>query len=130
MVRYSNEVADKICERIAAGESIRAICQDEGMPDRSNVLRWMETHEDFASKCARARELQADAVHDQMIEIEDGVICGSIPPDVARVALSSKQWRAAKLKPKAYGNKVTQEHTGFNGAPLVLWQADPSSSEK
>lgn len=119
-VSYSDEVADKICERIAAGRSIAEICRDDGMPDRSNVLRWMERHEDFAAKCARARELQADAVHDQMIEIEDGVLNGSISPDVARVVISSKQWRAAKLKPKSYGDKLTQHVTGADGGPLVV----------
>ena len=29
-----------------------------------------------------------------------------MPPDAARVLISSKQWRAAKLAPKKYGDKT------------------------
>ncbi len=46
---------------------------------------------------------QGDYEHDKMAEIEAKVLAGEIPPDVARVVISSKQWRASKLAPKKYG---------------------------
>ena len=29
---YSQEIADEVCRRLAGGESLRAICRDEGIP--------------------------------------------------------------------------------------------------
>ncbi len=49
---------------------------------------------------------QGDYEHDKMAEIEAKVLTGEIPPDVARVVIWSKQWRASKLAPKKYGDKA------------------------
>ncbi len=106
---YSEELAGYICDELANGRSLVEICRDdEGLPDRRTVLRWMEKHSDFATKCARVRENgQADFVVDDMVRIERGVEAGLIAPDAARILISSKQWRAAKLAPKKYGDKTT-----------------------
>ncbi len=54
---YSNDLADLICERLACGESLRKICDDKNLPDRSTVIRWLARDPDFATKYARAREI-------------------------------------------------------------------------
>lgn len=38
--------------------------------------------------------------------------------DRARLQVDSRKWLLSKLLPKRYGDKVTQEHTGPDGAPL------------
>lgn len=110
---YTEAIADAICDRIAAGESMRRICSADGMPDRSTVLRWLAEREDFATKCARARELQADAVDDEIVEMLGEVKTGTLDPQAARVLLAGYQWRASKLAPKRYGDKTV--HTGPDG---------------
>jgi transposase-like protein len=40
-VRFSEEVADLICARVAAGESMTAVCRDEGMPHPTSVYAWI-----------------------------------------------------------------------------------------
>lgn len=80
----------------------------------------MANNADFAAKCARARPSQAEGVHDDMVDIETRTLEGSIPTDVARVVLSSKQWRAAKLAPKKYGDKQEHTHLGPEGGPVCL----------
>jgi transposase len=117
---YTQKLAEEICARLADGESLRAICRDDHMPDRSTVLRWEDAHEDFAAKCARARNWQADHEFDRMHEIECGVLDGSIDPQSARVVLSSKQWRASKLAPKKYGDRVTNAHVGPDDGPVQI----------
>jgi len=59
---YTDVLADLICDRIADGESLRAICNDDAMPDRRTVLRWLADpeHTTFATKHAHAREMQGD----------------------------------------------------------------------
>lgn len=36
-------VFDRICERIACGESLAAICRDPSMPGESTVYRWLKS---------------------------------------------------------------------------------------
>jgi hypothetical protein len=73
----------------------------------------------FAAKCARTREgPQAEHVVDGIVEIEDGVLAGTIPADAASVLISSKQWRASKLAPKKYGDKLDINHSGAVGIKI------------
>lgn len=118
---YTPEIADRICNLIAESDiSLRQICAMAGMPHRTTVLRWLADPKraEFASKYARAREGQADAVFDGMADIEKKVLQRKLDPKAARVVLASQQWRADKLAPKKYGAKVTQEVTGPNGGPI------------
>ena len=100
---YSEDLADRICERIADGESLRSICSDDDMPDRQSVLNWLGEHSDFSAKYARAREAQADHLFEDMQQVAD---TGN-PEDVqrARLRVMTMQWRASKLAPKKYGDK-------------------------
>lgn len=128
---YTNELAQEICDRLIDGESMRSICKSDDMPNRATVLRWMEADPGFAAKCARARELQADAIFEDLQEIADH----GNPEDVQRAKLrvSTMQWRAAKLAPKKYGDKVAMEHTGKDGGPIQtydLTKAEDGDLEK
>ncbi|WP_045764622.1 hypothetical protein [Xanthomonas albilineans] len=107
---YSEALADEICEAIADGDSLRQVCKRPGMPDRRTVDRWMAADGDFAAKCARAREEQAEAHHDQMDEIEKKVLSGCLDPKAANVVLTNKRWRMDKLAPKVYGARLAVDH--------------------
>ncbi|GLU25538.1 hypothetical protein [Brucella sp. NBRC 12950] len=68
---FNQEMADAICERIADGDSLRTICAEESFPARSTVFKWLSQHTAFADQYARAREAQADAIFDDILEIAD-----------------------------------------------------------
>lgn len=124
---YTQEVADAICERIADGESLRAICRDEAMPSKATVFRWLVEYPDFETKYAHAREAQADALVDEIVSIADEEVT-MIRADkhkpgadedaqvevvfdqtaVARnkLRVAARQWTAEKLRPKKYGPKL------------------------
>lgn len=106
--KYSENIADIICERMVDGQSMRTICQDPDMPDRATVLRWLHLHEDFAAKYARARELQGDYYAEETIHIVDE----EEDPNRGRVRMQARQWYAAKLAPKKYGDKQAVELSG------------------
>jgi hypothetical protein len=129
-IEYTEELAERICSRLIEGESMNQIAKDPDMPSRATMLRWMAGNADFGARCARARLSQAEGVHDQMVEIENGTLEGSIPTDVARVVLSSKQWRAAKLAPKKYGDKQEHTHLGPEGGPVCLSSMTPEEFEE
>lgn len=111
---------DQICNLLSEAKSMRAICSMPDMPSRRTVLRWMSEDEAFAAKCGRAREEQADWLHDDMGDIEERVLAGSLDYQAGRVVLSSKQWRAAKLAPKKYGDRLHTENQQLdrNGKPV------------
>lgn len=101
---YTKELVLKICERISLGESLRAITKDEDMPSMATVFRWL-TEEDktyFQEQYARAKERQADAYEEMMLET------ARTEKDVARARLivDTMKWTASKLKPKKYGDKI------------------------
>lgn len=116
--KFTEAIADAICEDIIAGKSLRSICGMADMPDRTTVLRWLTAEDSFTTKYTRARILQADALEEEMSDIEDKTLTGEIDAAAARTVLASKQWRAAKLAPKRYGDKL--ELSGSADSPLVI----------
>lgn len=130
---YTQETAAKICERLTEGESLRSICRDEAMPSIASVFRWLGAHEIFREQYALARDAQADTLADEIIEIadtpllgittktdEDGKIETTEGDMIAhrRLQVDARKWIAAKLKPKKYGDRIHQEVTGKDGAPI------------
>jgi len=109
---YTPELADLICERVAEGESLRKICADDDMPHRSNVERWLSQDPDFAAKYAHARERQGDLMDEEQMEICRQIKTKEIAAAEARVLVGVLQWRASKLAPKRYGEKIDVSHSG------------------
>jgi len=140
---YSDELAATICARLMAGESLRDICDDDDMPGRSTVYEWLAANSSFADRYARAREVQADTIFDEILTIcddarndwmekrdADGAVVGWQENGEAisrsRLRVDARKWMAGKLRPKVYGEKVTQEVTGPDGGALQVATIDPS----
>lgn len=133
---FSQETADAICERLAEGESLRAICEADDMPSRETVRRWLRENEPFCAQYARAREEQADHFAEEIVVIadEDPVTVfekagrGDDAPDIERVdsaavahqrlRIDARKWFASKLAPKKYGDKL--ELAGDKDRPLAF----------
>jgi len=114
--KYTPELVANICERIANGETLRAICDEDGMPARKNVIAWLSLYPEFRNQYARAREDQADSLAEEIIVKARNAT--SEDAQAVRVQVDALKWAAGKLKPKVYGEKVTQEHTGADGGPI------------
>lgn len=115
--KFTNKLADQICERLADGESLRRICASDDMPSKSMVFRWLDAHKSFRDQYARAREAQADALADEILDIADESSADTYTDEngnertnhevVARSKLrvDARKWIASKLKPKVYGDR-------------------------
>ena len=103
---YSKGLADRICERIARGESLRAVCSDGDMPNRSTIHEWLATNQEFSDQYARAREEQADHFAQDIIRIADEVEPESAAVAKAKLQIDARKWTAAKLAPKKYSDKI------------------------
>lgn len=116
MAEFSQDLFDRICERIADGDSIRAICLETDMPSKASVMRWLAADSALSDQYARAREMQADHEFDEIKAIAD--LASAEDVQVARLRVDARKWRAGKLRPKVYGDKV--ELGGPGGGPLQV----------
>lgn len=106
---FTPTLAERICVRLASGESLRAICESADMPAESTVRLWaVNDHEGFAAQYARARDAQAERYAEEIVEIADTEKDASI----ARNRIDARKWTASKLLPKRYGERVELEHSG------------------
>lgn len=133
--KYTQELADAICERVAIGESFRKISSSEEMPAISTMFKWMREHEEFSKQYELAKEQCADMMAEELLEIADdgrndymekldkddgGVIGYQLNGEHvqrSRLRVDARKWIAAKLKPRKYGDK--QEIVGAGGEALI-----------
>lgn len=127
---YNGDTAALICARLAEGESLRKICQDEGTPDISTVFRWLASHAEFREQYARAREAQADRMAEEILSIADDGLNDTYVDEEgnkrtdhdvvarSRLRVDARKWLASKMAPKKYGDKI--EHVGNPDEPLNM----------
>ena len=123
---YTKDVADKICEKISGGLSLRAICAEPGMPARGTVYRWLIENADFQDQYARARDKQADYFAEEIIEIADSAEAESAAVSKARLQIDARKWAASKIAPKKYGDKQEIDVKSSDGSmrPSVRLDAE------
>lgn len=131
---YTVATGDVICQRIAEGESLRSICKGEHMPAMSSVFRWLadDANESFREQYAHAREVQAESMAEEILEIADDGSNDTYKDDNgnertdqevigrSRLRVDARKWLLSKMMPKKYGEKIQQEIGGKDGGPLVV----------
>jgi hypothetical protein len=63
----------KYARELASGKSLRSICRRDEMPDLTTVLAWVVDgrHESFSQQYAKARQIQAETLADELFDIAD-----------------------------------------------------------
>lgn len=138
----TEEMAETILTRLIDGESLRRICSSEGMPTRAAVLKWVRTDPIFREQYRLARELQAETLADEMIDIsddgsndwmpkvaQDGQNQGWLENGEAlrrsQLRIDTRKWMAARMWPRRWGNNGTMAVTDAEGGPVVPKTIDP-----
>lgn len=118
---YSQEMADRICGKLAEGESLRTVCKPDEMPCLSTVFNWMRTRPEFLQQYARAKEESTDALAEEIIDISDDSLDDAFRSDpkssgaivqAHRLRVDSRKWIMSKMKPKKYGDKIDMTTNG------------------
>lgn len=122
---YSEELAARICERLAAGETLRSVCRGDDMPAPSTVIDWKNSKEDFSEQYAKARKLGYEHMADELLEIADdgsndwmerqeeenkGWQFNGEHFQRSRLRVDTRKWLLSKALPKVYGDKLA--HVG------------------
>ena len=116
---YTQELADAICERLEAGDSLRRACETVGGITCQGVLKWTKDAAcvGFGEQYAQARETGYRLLADQIIEISDDSSGDTIHTEHgtkadaefiarARLRVDSRKWMLSKMLPKLYGDKI------------------------
>lgn len=105
---YSEAVAERIIELVSEGMSLVDAAQQKGIPSRTTIYKWLDANEDFANRYARASEIRAHRLADDVISISDE----EADPQRTRNRMEARKWAASKMYPKVYGDKTTIAGTG------------------
>ena len=119
--KYSPELADKICGRIGtSSDGIHKICKELNIAP-STCFDWLTKHTEFSDKYVRAKELQADFMVQEMVEIADDSSRDTKVIDKngklvementewtnrSKLRVETRKWLAGKLRPKVYGDSL------------------------
>ncbi len=106
---------DAICERIANCETFRTISADVGVS--LGVLSEWFARQENAEQYARAMELRADKMADDILQIaddgandtyqtENGPATNHDVIARSRLRVDARKWLAGKMAPKKYGDKL------------------------
>ena len=141
---YDMSIADEVLDGIATGGSLREVCGKPGLPSVTTFMRWLadERNENLRERYARARELQAEYMAEDILSIadeectmvkadkhgsqdDDGqgnteVVFDSTAVQRNRLRVDARKWLLSKLAPKKYGDKIQAEHTGANGGAIEV----------
>lgn len=112
-----------VCEELEKGIALRTIFMRPNKP-MSNTLfyRLLNERPDLNERYARAKEVYAADMFDEIIEISDEsnadiefvegkMIINGEAVNRSRLRVDARKWILSKLEPKKYGDKSAVEHT-------------------
>lgn len=138
--KCTQKIADEICTRIAGGESLRAICIDEHLPEKSSVLLWVVTgrlidgtERQFSDQYHDAREAAGYSHADEALGLRNELREGSLDPQSAKVILDALKWGAERMAPKRHSQRQEIDHRSGDGSmrptQIMLTAPDDESDD-
>lgn len=111
-------IFESICNKIESGDSLRSALNNKEMPSSQTFYIWLDKSNERSKQYARACEIRADVMVDDIIAISDNsgndkmtiesgvevVNHEAIQRD--RLRVDARKWAASKLNPKKYGDKL------------------------
>jgi|SRR5882672_6994768 len=148
---FTQAIADRICELLREGKSLRSICRLEGMPHRETVLIWASdpkhpAYSSFSVQYACARDDGLDFLAEEVLAIADDGSADTVTRVTekgnsyeatdqehiqrSRLRFDARRWYLSKLAPKRYGERLEAQLTGAGGGPITLNIVPVASPDK
>ncbi len=138
--KEKEESFNSILMEIESGQAVRNILRSEDKPSSQTFFKWLEEDEAKSKRYARACELRADAIFEDILAISDDNSKDIITYDLdgievekvdhehiqrSRLRVDSRKWMAGKLNPKKYSDRMLHGNDPDNplpptSIPLVL----------
>lgn len=136
--KFCQEYSDLICDGIANGKSMVAVINEHPqLPSYVTIAAWLikgeqgiEPFNTFLKSYVQAREIQADYLADEILDISDNnrgdtitdssgnPRCDNEWVNRSKLRVDARKWVASKLRPKKYGDFNRSELSGPNGSPI------------
>lgn len=115
--QFNAEIAETICERLADGETLTAICEDIGI-SAPLVSYWQSKIPEFAEAYTRARAMQLERFADDVITLSDEAQgLDSAGVQAVKLRTDNRKWLLSKLRADVYGDKLDVTSAGKALAP-------------
>ena len=122
-------IINEICERIANGESVRAILKDDNLPAFNTFLIWIGENEAKSKQYERSMQMRAEVLFEETLEIaddssndieygENGQRMNTEYVQRSRLRVDTRKWFLSKLNPKKFGDKLQTDITITKEQPL------------
>ena len=119
---YTSEIAEAVCQGMASGKSLREVCRGLEIAE-STVREWViDDRDGFAAQYARARELQCEAMADEIREIAD-TANDAVNIQAARLRVDTRKWLLSKVAPKRFGDKLAVGGAEDLGPVQLSWKS-------
>jgi hypothetical protein len=97
------------------------------MPTTTAVMRWLNEKPELVEQYTRARELQAETLFDELLDIADDASndwmeinkdgdtryeLNGEHTQRTRIRIDVRKWKISKMLPKKYGDRVQNDHAG------------------
>lgn len=118
---YTPEIAMRICEAAADGDTLVEICSRDDMPGRNTVYRWLTLYPKFFDAYERAKELSAQSLEEEALmmarTLKGPNDFTSVKVQAYNIAMQQLRWSAARRNPRVYGTGVD---AGSNKVPITI----------
>ena len=113
-----DNIFEYVCQEIEKGRALRNVLKDDNMPSTSTFYQWLDNDEVKAKQYARATEVRADIIFDDILAIadentndtsinENGIeVVNNDVIQRSRLRIDARKWVLSKLNPKKFGDKA------------------------
>jgi hypothetical protein len=112
--------AERVCRRLAAGESLEAICAHEDMPTLETVRGWMLDSPDFHARYLRAKQILAERLTEEVVAIADNLGEGASEAETRRqrLRIEARKWTVSRLAERPFAREAEIPTAGQ--APVLV----------
>lgn len=119
-VKYSPELALRICELVSDGETLVDIGKMAGMPNRQTIHRWLAVYPKFFDAYERAKEVSAQSFEEEAImmarTLKGQNDFTGVKVQAYNIAMQQLRWSASRRDKARYG----QQQAAVTAVPIQI----------
>ena len=105
------ETVEQFLDYIRNGRSCAQACRQPGMPSSKTIESWVKADSAFAAAYEQAKEDRGTYYGELVAEVALAGLQGKYKDSaMLRAAIDGLKWSAARMAPKAFGDRINVEH--------------------